>query len=169
MKRLVSNIGLMTMILFTALTMTSCDEDVETAWDLEGIWQGTINGNYYMDRYGNSESWDTEIRFYQYGDFSNGGTGEERDWDYRGRCYHSSFDWKVRNGRIYMYYDDGYNIIIDRYDLYWRGSTQRFRGYFDNFNTGENMAYFDLVKVTEWHDYSNKNTSKDLFDDDNEE
>lgn len=169
MKTMIERIGLMMMVLLSALTLTSCDEDAEMAYDLDGIWKGTISGNYYQDRYGYTENWDTEIRFYQNGDFSRGGTGEERDWNYRGRCYTSYFDWRVNNGRIYLYYDDGYDIVIDRYDLYWRGNTQRFRGYFENFNTGEQMASFDLMKVTDWHDYSKKSQDNGLFDEEKKE
>ena len=119
--------------------------------------------------YGYTESWDTEIRFYQNGDFSRGGSGEERDWDYRGKCYSSRFDWKVRNGRIYLYYDDGYNIVIDRYDLYWRSNTQRFRGYFEDFDTGDQLASFDLVKVVDWHDFSKKSQDNGLFNEEKKE
>ena len=169
MKTMIERIGLLMMVLLSALTLTSCDEDTETAYDLDGIWQGTINGNYYQDRYGYTESWDTEIRFYQNGDFSRGGSGEERDWDYRGKCYSSRFDWKVRNGRIYLYYDDGYNIVIDRYDLYWRSNTQRFRGYFEDFDTGDQLASFDLVKVVDWHDFSKKSQDNGLFDEEKKE
>ncbi|MDD6009745.1 MAG: hypothetical protein PUC25_10245 [Prevotellaceae bacterium] len=169
MKTMIERMGLMMMVLLSALTLTSCDEDTETAYDLDGIWQGTINGNYYQDRYGYTESWDTEIRFYQNGDFSRGGSGEERDWDYRGKCYSSRFDWKVRNGRIYLYYDDGYNIVIDRYDLYWRSNTQRFRGYFEDFDTGDQLASFDLVKVVDWHDFSKKSQDNGLFDEEKKE
>lgn len=169
MKTMIERIGLMMMVLLSALTLTSCDEDTETAYDLDGIWQGTINGNYYQDRYGYTESWDTEIRFYQNGDFSRGGSGEERDWDYRGKCYSSRFDWKVRNGRIYLYYDDGYNIVIDRYDLYWRSNTQRFCGYFEDFDTGDQLASFDLVKVVDWHDFSKKSQDNGLFDEEKKE
>ena len=169
MKTMIERIGLMMMVLLSALTLTSCDEDTETAYDLDGIWQGTINGNYYQDRYGYTESWDTEIRFYQNGDFSRGGSGEERDWDYRGKCYSSRFDWKVRNGRIYLYYDDGYNIVIDRYDLYWRSNTQRFRGYFEDFDTGDQLASFDLVKVVDWHDFSKKSLDNGLFNEEKKE
>lgn len=169
MKTMIERIGLMMLVLLSALTLTSCDEDTETAYDLDGIWQGTINGNYYQDRYGYTESWDTEIRFYQNGDFSRGGSGEERDWDYRGKCYSSRFDWKVRNGRIYLYYDDGYNIVIDRYDLYWRSNTQRFRGYFEDFDTGDQLASFDLVKVVDWHDFSKKSQDNGLFDEEKKE
>ena len=169
MKTMIERIGLMMMVLLSALTLTSCDEDTETAYDLDGIWQGTINGNYYQDRYGYTESWDTEIRFYQDGDFSRGGSGEERDWDYRGKCYSSRFDWKVRNGRIYLYYDDGYNIVIDRYDLYWRSNTQRFRGYFEDFDTGDQLASFDLWKVVDWHDFSKKSQDNGLFGEEKKE
>ena len=169
MKTMIERIGLMMMVLLSALTLTSCDEDTETAYDLDGIWQGTINGNYYQDRYGYTESWDTEIRFYQNGDFSRGGSGEERDWDYRGKCYSSRFDWKVRNGRISLYYDDGYNIVIDRYDLYWRSNTQRFRGYFEDFDTGDQLASFDLVKVVDWHDFSKKSQDNGLFGEEKKE
>lgn len=169
MKTMIERIGLMMMVLLSALTLTSCDEDTETAYDLDGIWQGTINGNYYQDRYGYTESWDTEIRFYQKGDFSRGGSGEEHDWDYRGKCYSSRFDWKVRNGRIYLYYDDGYNIVIDRYDLYWRSNTQRFRGYFEDFDTGDQLASFDLVKVVDWHDFSKKSQDNGLFGEEKKE
>ena len=169
MKTMIERIGLMMMVLLSALTLTSCDEDTETAYDLDGIWQGTINGNYYQDRYGYTESWDTEIRFYQNGDFSRGGSGEERDWDYRGKCYSSRFDWKVRNGRIYLYYDDGYNSVIDRYDLYWRSNTQRFRGYFEDFDTGDQLASFDLVKVVDWHDFSKKSLDNGLFNEEKKE
>ena len=169
MKTMIERIGLMMMVWLSALTLTSCDEDTETAYDLDGIWQGTINGNYYQDRYGYTESWDTEIRFYQNGDFSRGGSGEEHDWDYRGKCYSSRFDWKVRNGRIYLYYDDGYNIVIDRYDLYWRSNTQRFRGYFEDFDTGDQLASFDLVKVVDWHDFSKKSQDNGLFGEEKKE
>ena len=51
MKTMTSKFGLMMMIILSAFTLTSCDEDTEMAWDLDGIWQGTINGDYYDDRY----------------------------------------------------------------------------------------------------------------------
>lgn len=168
MKKILSNISMTIIALMTAMTMTSCDSDTEMAWDLNGIWSGTIYGNYYDNRYGYSnDDWDTEIKFVQDGDFSRGGWGEERDWDYRGRCTRSTFEWTVRNGRIYISYDDGYNIIIDRYDLYNRGGAMRFKGVFEDYDNGSQLASFDLVKVYEWGDYSKKQTDSGLFDDDN--
>ena len=81
MKRLIDKMGLMVMVFLTALTMTSCDEDTETAYDLDGIWSGTIVGSYYEDRHGNitQDVWETDIQFVQDGDFSRGGWGRERE------------------------------------------------------------------------------------------
>ena len=56
----------------------------------------------------------------------------------------------MRNGRIYMDYNDGYRIIIHDYDLYSRGGIRRFKGIFENYDTGERLASFDLVKTNDW-------------------
>lgn len=145
-------------LLFVTALFAACDEDVDKAYDLNGIWEGTINGNYYNDHYPNesSESWDTEICFVQDGDFSNGGYGVERDYALNSNYYtQNKFDWEVRNGRIYLSYDDGYDVIIDDYDIYSRGNSLRFRGYFNN-SKGTRLASFDLIKTEEWSDkYSN--------------
>ena len=62
-------------------TMSGCtDDDTQQAYDLNGYWQGSIQGDYYSDRYGGGDSWDTEIWFVQDGDFSNGGYGREIDY-----------------------------------------------------------------------------------------
>ena len=46
-----------------------------------------------------------------------------------------------------------YSIIVRDYELYSVGSGMRFRGYFDNYETGESMASFNLVKVSDWTDW----------------
>lgn len=163
MKRLYN---LLTMVLLTAVvavSMTSCmDEDVDQAYDMNGIWQGTIQGNYYSDRYySRDNSWDTEIQFVQDGDFSNGGYGVEIDYSYNtGRSYRSDFYWEVRNGRIIIDYDDGYTVSIRDYDLYSVGNGMRFRGYLDDYRTGEQLASFNLVKISDWTDYAKKHTAE---------
>lgn len=141
------------LLAMTAITLTGCtDDDVDQAYDMNGIWSGTIQGNYYTDRYGNDD-YDTDIRFVQDGDFSRGGYGEERDYPrWGGRPVYSRFYWEVRNGRILIEYEDGYRVVIRDYDLYSRGNRMRFRGYFDDCYTGEQMAWFDLVKVSDWAD-----------------
>lgn len=146
----------MLLLALSATMLTACDsddiEDMDQAYDMNGIWQGTIEGNYYYDRYQSSDnSWDTEIQFVQDGDFSNGGYGVEEDYSYTtGRVSRSQFYWEVRNGKILLDYDDGYRVIIRDYELYSVGSGMRFRGYFDDHDTGEQLASFNLVKVSEW-------------------
>ena len=37
--------------LLTVLTLAGCDnDDIDQAYDLNGYWQGSIDGNYYYDR-----------------------------------------------------------------------------------------------------------------------
>jgi hypothetical protein len=156
MKKIYTNIAVALMAVLTMTGFTSCDSDVDLAYDLDGIWQGTIIGNYYYDRYGtNYTDYDTEIRFYQDGAFSRGGTGYEIDRDNTtGRYTRSNFDWTVRNGRIYLSYDDGYDVIIRDYETYTMGNAMRFRGYFEDYRTGEQLASFNLIKVSERYSYA---------------
>ena len=143
-------------------TMSGCtDDDTQQAYDLNGYWQGSIQGDYYSDRYGGGDSWDTEIWFVQDGDFSNGGYGREIDYArYSGIVSDVEFVWEVRNGRIYIDYYDGYRIIIRDYELYQRGNSEHFRGYFDNWDTGETLASFDLIKVGGWSDWTRRYAPK---------
>lgn len=155
MKKIYTNIAVALMAVLTMTGFTSCDSDVDLAYDLDGIWQGTIQGNYYYDRYHTEYiDYDTEIRFYQDGAFSRGGTGYEIDRAYGGLSTRSNFDWTVRNGRIYLSYDDGYEVVIRDFETYTMGGYMRFRGYFDNYRTGEPMASFNLVKVSERYSYA---------------
>ena len=163
MKKYYTNIAAVLMAVLSMTAFTSCDKDVDIAYDLDGIWQGTILGNYYFDRYGtNYTDYDTEICFYQDGAFSRGGTGYEIDRDNTtGRYTRFEFDWKVRNERIYICYDDGYEVIIRDYETYTMGNTLRFRGYFDDYYTGEQMASFNLVKVSERYSYAKNMVNSD--------
>lgn len=156
MKKIYTNIAVALMAVLTITAFTSCDSDVDLAYDLDGIWQGTIVGNYYYDRYGTTYTdYDTEICFYQDGSFSRGGTGYEIDRDNTtGRYTRSNFDWTVRNGRIYLSYDDGYDVIIRDYETYTMGNAMRFRGYFEDYRTGEQLASFNLIKVSERYSYA---------------
>ena len=163
MKKIYTNIAVALMAVLTMTAFTSCDSDADLAYDLDGIWQGTIVGNYYYDRYHTDYTdYDTEIRFYQDGAFSRGGTGYEIDRDNTtGRYTRSNFDWTVRNGRIYLSYDDGYEVIIRDYETYTMGNTMRFRGYFDDYRTGEQLASFNLIKVSERYSYAKNMVDSD--------
>lgn len=163
MKKFYTNIAVALMAVFTMTALTSCDRDSDIAYDLDGIWQGTIIGNYYADRYGTTRTdYDTEIRFYQDGVFSRGGTGYEIDREsWTGRISQFDFEWRVRDGRIYITYDDGYRVVIRDWETYYVNNTMRFRGYFDDYETGEQMASFNLVKVAERYSYANNMVKND--------
>lgn len=153
-----TNILATIIALIVAATFSSCvSDDVEQAYDLNGYWAGSINGNYYYNRYQDSGNWDTEIWFVQDGDFSRGGYGREVDYSLSdSRTYTADFEWTVSNGRIYIDYDDGYSVIISDYELYYRGNSQRFKGVFADAQTGEQLAMFDLVKTGTWSDNAKK-------------
>ena len=91
--------------------------------------------------------------FSQRGSWEAGGTGYEIDW--YGRSYSKTFfTWSVRNGCIYIRYDDSpYVVVVRDFDVYWQGNRQFFSGYFDNGSTGETLAAFDMIKVTSPNDY----------------
>ena len=148
MKKLYTNIAVVLMAVLTMTAFTSCDKDVDLAYDLDGIWQGTILGNYYYDRYGtNYTDYDTEICFYQNGAFSRGGTGYEIDRDNTtGRYSRFNFDWKVRNGRIYISYDDGTDVAITHYSLW----SNEFRGEFRDYHNGRTLATFRFYRINSW-------------------
>lgn len=165
MKKIYNYLAVTLLMTLTAVSLTSCvDDDVNQAYDMNGIWQGTIQGNYYSDRYHSRDTdWDTEIQFVQDGDFSRGGYGVEVDYSHATwREYRYNFYWEVRNGRIIIDYDDGYSVIVRDYELYSVGSGMRFRGYFDDYRTGEPLASFKLVKVSDWTDFAKKHTALNI-------
>ena len=163
MKKIYTHIAVALMAVLTMTAFTSCDKDSEIAYDLDGIWQGTIVGNYYSSRYGATRTdYDTEIRFYQNGAFSRGGTGYEIDREnWTGYTTRFDFDWKVRDERIYITYDDGFQVVIRDWETYYMGNTMRFRGYFEDYHTGEQLASFNLIKVSERYSYANDTMNND--------
>lgn len=146
------------MMVLAGFTMTSCETDVEIAHRLCGVdWEGDLD-TYYLNRWGESfrdgeyrTVWRFEADYYdQYGEATHG-WGEECDYDYRDRrnTAYSSFRWEVRNGNIYIYYDDPTwnNVRID-----WRDysiSSSHFHGTMYDW---ENREYvFDLDNVGSWN------------------
>lgn len=150
MRKIYTNTMMLFMTALAMMTFTSCDKDTRLAIDLDGVWAGTVVGDYYYDRYGLAgDVYDTEICFYQDGDFSKGGTGYQIDRNRVTRQYtRYNFEWRVSNQRIHIYYDDHYEIIIRDYEIYEVGRTLRFRGYFDDAYDGTQIASFDLIKTT---------------------
>lgn len=137
------------MLLTIAVTLTSCerDSDSELAYDIEGVWEGVIDGDYYNRRYHNSYiGYTTEIEFVRVDSY--GGYGYEVDYRSRYSGVPIGFDWTVKEGRIYLEYDDGYNVIISDYKVRMRDRLV-FTGYFDDWDSGEQLAAFRLYKLAE--------------------
>ena len=119
-----------------ATTLTSCtSDDQDTAYYLAGEWQGYIQD----DR----QQYAVVFRFYQEDDFATYGTGWETDrgwYDYSEAPFH----WWVRNGEIYIQYDD------------------YMQGYFVDDITGETLAEYRLrqtygnSKQTNFDEQNNK-------------
>lgn len=163
MKKVIYSYTQLVLLAFMTIILTSsCDKDTILAYNLEGVWQGTVTGNYYYDRYHvSTNDYDTEIMFKQVS-WETGGTGYEIDRRVGSRTYTKTyFDWTVRNGKIYLDYDDGYRVIIRDFETYTMGGRMRFRGYFDNYDTGEQMASFSLIKVDDPDNYYNSYYSRE--------
>ena len=155
MKKMYAYTKMFMAMMAVMLAFTSCDEDAALAYDLEGVWQGSIVGEYYSYRgYATDDEYDTEIMFEQNGSWMNGGSGYEIDYNYHTRRYTKAyFTWSVKRGRIHMHYDDGTHVVIRDFETYWFHNRMRFKGYFDDAKTGRPLASFNLVKVDSPDDY----------------
>lgn len=135
MKKLTTLLTIAFLSLMT-FSLTSCDEDHEIAFELDGTWRGQVESNkgpFYVD-----------IRFHQSG-FSKHGTGYEYDeavYGY-GESY-ANFNWSVDDGCIYMNYDDGSHVVIANYTL----RNGQLSGYLQNGRTGWKMGYIHLVRLS---------------------
>jgi hypothetical protein len=130
------------------VTLSSCRDD-EIAEDLAGIWEGEVAQAYFLNRYSTAVDYQSvDIEFYKNPYRYAQGDGIEYDYtgyDRHGNCYYyvSRFVYEVRNGRIYMDYDDRTRVVISRYSL----SGSRFSGTFNDYYSGEYLADFDLYRV----------------------
>ncbi len=119
-----------------AFSLTSCDEDHEIAFELDGTWRGQVEsskGPFYVD-----------IRFYQSG-FSKHGTGYEVDEEVYGNGYsRAKFNWSVDNGCIFMNYDDGSRVVIADYTL----RSGQLTGRLQNARNGWKLGYIHLVRLS---------------------
>jgi len=140
---------LYTLLLLAAATLTagtlaSCDEDLEDAVDLSGEWTGQM-GMYFSDGYYDYDAAYTNIRFYPDYEYARHGTGEQVDY-FSSPCpirYQSFyFEWKVQNGRIFLYYpyDPDLNVVITEYHL----NNHHFTGYIGS-------TYFQLGKLYDYY------------------
>lgn len=149
MKKIYTILSIIISMMSMA-TLTGCSEDVLIAQDLRGVWRGELSQDYYDHRWGHvTEYTEVEYEFYDDAFSMRKGSGVEYSYDRRGRGSACGFDYEVRNGNIYLYFDDGADIVITDYRL----NERIFSGFFQDAHTGEDIARFSLVRVHSY--YSN--------------
>lgn len=102
------------MVALMSLSFTSCDEDANTAYYLDGTWRGNmyVNSSYHGVTYTSTYSVITFNAGYDSGDgywvdyYSNG--------PYGNRNYVANhIYWKVRDGNIYIHFvEEGKDVVI---------------------------------------------------------
>jgi hypothetical protein len=151
MKR-ISSIIAMALIAVLSLTFTSCDEDSDIAYTLEGTWEG----NMYVQSSYNGQTYDatySEICFTQDPYTYSSGTGywvdhySSNGW---GRNYVANhIQWTVSNSRIQIYFvEENTTIWIEDYQL----NDNYFEG---RIYDGSNTVNFQLTHTSSpnWSSY----------------
>lgn len=140
----------MAFIALMSISFTSCDDDSDIAYTLDGTWKGNM-----LVEYGNHNALYSVIRFDQ-NDGIYSGTGYWIDY-FKGNYWHGNnyianrITWTVRNRNIYItLLDEGSDVVIYDYAL----GDRKFSGYVDADNG--NRAYFELYRDYDsynWRDY----------------
>ncbi len=140
----------MAFIALMSISFTSCDDDSDIAYTLDGTWKGNM-----LVEYGNYDATYSVIRFDQNDGFYSG-TGYWIDY-FKGNYWHGNnyianrITWTVRNRNIYItLLDEGSDVVIYDYAL----GDRKFSGYVDADNG--NRAYFELYRDSysyNWGDY----------------
>ena len=145
-------------LLAVMFAFTSCDTDEQIAdYLISGNWKGSL-ATYYVNRWGEAFNdgefytvWRFEPGTYDRDGYARSGYGYEADYNvYDDREFvYSSFRWEVRNGNIYIYYDDpAWNPV--RID--WRDYSISYSYFHGTMYDWENRAYdFDLTNVGSWN------------------
>lgn len=131
----------MAFIALMSISFTSCDDDSDIAYTLDGTWKGNM-----LVEYGNHNALYSVIRFDQNDGFYSG-TGYWIDY-FKGNYWHGNnyianhITWTVRNRNIYItLLDEGSDVVIYDYAL----GDRKFSGYVDADNG--NRAYFDFIAI----------------------
>ena len=137
----------MAFIALMSISLTSCDEDSDIAYTLDGTWRG----NMYV-QYGNVDATYSIIRFDQ-NDGIYSGTGYWIDYFDRNYWHGNNYianriTWTVRNRNIYItLLDENSDVVIYDYAL----GDRKFSWYVEA-NNG-NRAYFELSRDSyNWRD-----------------
>lgn len=137
----------MAFIALMSISLTSCDEDSDIAYTLDGTWRG----NMYV-QYGNVDATYSVIRFDQ-NDGIYSGKGYWIDYFDRNYWHGNNYianriTWTVRNRNIYItLLDENSDVVIYDYAL----GDRKFSGYVEADNG--NRAYFELSRDSyNWRD-----------------
>ena len=139
----------MALVALMSLTLTSCDEDADIAYTLDGTWSGYMTTQVpYDGRYYDSNT--AEVTFnagYDSGDGYWLDEDSNAPWDYVA----NRITWKVRNGMIYVHFRDTQeDAVIRNYrldDRYFSGEIE--------FNSTDAWINFKFVKTSSpnWNRY----------------
>ena len=148
MKKL-SRFLALALVTLMSLALTSCDEDADIAYTLDGTWSGYMTTSVpYDGRYYSSNT--AEVTFNSGYDSGDGYWLDEYSdapWDYVA----NRISWKVRNGMIYIHFRDTQeDAVIRNYrldDRYFSGQIE--------FNSTDAWIDFKFVKTSSpnWNRY----------------
>lgn len=131
----------MAFIALMSISFTSCDDDSDIAYTLDGTWKGNM-----LVEYGNHNALYSVIRFDQ-NDGIYSGTGYwidyfDRDYWHGNNYIANRITWTVRNRNIYItLLDENSDVVIYDYAL----GDRKFSGYVEADNG--NRAYFELIAI----------------------
>ncbi len=166
---------LMAMAMLT-FSFTSCDDDDEIAYTLEGTWQGNMYvSTYYNDRYYDASY--TEVYFerdpYRYSSGVGYWVDYYNDYYWGGYNYVAShIEWTVNNRTIKIYFvEDNETVYIDNYrlsDNYFNGEISWRDGTWNQFSlrhvSSPNWGRIDHWGYGDYYDpyyYSNGSSIQD--------
>lgn len=140
-----NKIHFVSFLLVALCCVISCSEDDRIGYDVSGHWFGDMDMHYDGELARGSE-----VEFYNNGWGYDRGTGVEVDY-YRFHTVTNYFNWRVSNRVIYLTFDDPYlDCAIVDYSL----GHDYFRGYIADYNTLENLTYFNLRNYDRyWNNY----------------
>ena len=146
MKKIFS---ILSVVIITLCTFTSCDEDLMISIDLKGTWEGYMD-TYYDINGRKQKTTYTEIQFFRdAGDKEGYGYWIDHFSRRPGDYYYSRIYWKVRDQDIYIDFKDSHtSIVIHSYHI--SDDEQHLTGWFqDDTHTHTD---FDLVKTRDDYD-----------------
>lgn len=155
-------LALATLMMLPVLLVSCVQDDESVASFVDGYWEGELTADFYTYRGYETDYFYTQMQFVRTNAY--GGYGFERDYNaYSNIPLYSNFNWSVKEGYIYIDYDQGedvYAYFEPFYDSYV--GRDGVRGVFRNVYNNRPLAQFTLYKLdywdTNWNSYWGKKT-----------